>query len=57
MAIDYGIWELPKGLCGNKADHEPHEHKSKSLGTFWCHADQTKRMPFAGEKYWKTKNS
>lgn len=40
---------LPRGLCGNRADHEPHVHHSETLGTFWCHADQTRRLPYAAE--------
>lgn len=39
-----------EGLCGNKTDHEPHLHQSNSLGIFWCHANQTRRLPFALEK-------
>lgn len=42
--------ELPQGLCGNREDHEAHVHDSKSFGMMWCHADQTKRLPFAMEK-------
>lgn len=41
---------LPEGLCPDKDDHKPHRHTSESLGTYWCHADQTKRQPFAGEQ-------
>ncbi len=41
---------LPAGLCGNREDHAPHRHESTSLGTFWCHADQTKRLPYAMER-------
>ena len=41
--------ELPLGLCGNRGDHEPHEHTSSSLGIFWCHADQSKREPHNSE--------
>lgn len=40
----------PEGLCGNRQDHEPHVHESESLGRFYCHADQTKRLPFAMER-------
>lgn len=40
---------LPHGLCGNRDDHEPHVHESATLGTFWCTADQTTRLPFAAE--------
>lgn len=40
----------PEGLCGNRQDHEPHVHESESLGRFRCHADQTKRLPFALER-------
>lgn len=39
----------PHGLCGNRADHDPHVHKSLSLGRFWCTADQSKRLPYALE--------
>jgi hypothetical protein len=38
------------GLCGNREDHEPHTHESKGLGRFFCHADQSKRLPFAMER-------
>lgn len=38
-----------EGLCGNKEDHIPHLHQSKTLGTFWCHADQSQRLPYAAE--------
>lgn len=41
---------LPVGLCGNRADHEPHRHSSRSLGLFWCSADQEQRLPYAAEK-------
>lgn len=45
------LWyDQPHGLCGNKQDHEPHVYHSGSLGTFWCHADQVKRLPFAAER-------
>ena len=40
---------LPLGLCGNRGDHEPHEHESSTLGAFWCHADQSKREPHNSE--------
>ena len=39
-----------KGLCGNRADHAPHMHDSKSFGRFWCEADQSKRLPYAMER-------
>lgn len=39
-----------EGLCGNKADHIPHIHTSLTLGTFRCHADQSKRLPYAAER-------
>jgi hypothetical protein len=42
--------ELPQGLCGNRAEHEAHQHDSKSFGLMWCHADQSKRLPYAMEK-------
>lgn len=41
---------LPQGLCGDREEHEPHRHESPSLGTFWCTADQTHRLPFAAER-------
>lgn len=41
---------LREGLCGDKGDHEPHKHLSGSLGMYWCHADQSRRMPWAGER-------
>jgi hypothetical protein len=37
--------KLPEGLCGNRGDHEPHEHEDSTLGKFWCHADQDRREP------------
>lgn len=40
---------LPLGLCGNRGDHEPHEHESSTLGKFWCHADQSRREPHYSE--------
>lgn len=33
------------GLCANREPHEPHDHYSKTLGTFWCTADQGQREP------------
>jgi hypothetical protein len=45
--------KLPLGLCGNREDHEPHEHQSESLGLFWCDADQERRQPYASEKRWR----
>lgn len=41
---------LVEGLCGNKEGHQPHIHDSKSLGMFWCHADQSRRLPYAAER-------
>lgn len=41
---------LPEGLCGNRDDHEPHQHEGGSLGTFMCHADQGRRLPYAAER-------
>lgn len=41
---------LPQGLCGNRAEHEPHRHDSSSLGVFWCTANQMERLPFAAER-------
>jgi hypothetical protein len=39
-----------EGLCGKRDDHLSHLHISTSLGIFWCHADQTQRLPYAAEK-------
>lgn len=36
---------LPLGLCWNREDHEPHEVNSETLGRYWCHADQHRRLP------------
>jgi len=43
---------LPVGLCGDRGDHEPHllAYAAVADGPMWCHADQTKRLPFALEK-------
>jgi hypothetical protein len=38
-----------EGLCGDRGDHEPHWHVSPSLGRFWCHADQSRRLPHVAE--------
>lgn len=43
----------PRGLCGNRDEHEAHAHRSAALGVFWCTADQTQRLPYAAEKYRK----
>lgn len=47
-ASHYFSWE-PLGLCGKKTVHEPHPHESPTLGEFYCHADQSKRLPYAAE--------
>ncbi len=41
--------DVPQGLCGDRRPHEAHRHESASLGTFQCHADPAKRLPFAME--------
>jgi len=41
---------LPQGICANKDNHSPHLHNSDTLGVFWCHADQARRLPFAAER-------
>lgn len=38
---------LRNGLC---EDHRPHFHTSKTLGRFWCTADQSQRQPFKAER-------
>lgn len=53
MKCNADWWDIeaaPRGLCASREDHEPHIHDSGSLGVFWCHADQSKRVPFAAEK-------
>jgi hypothetical protein len=51
MALERGTLRI-EGLCGDKADHDPHWVKQApvAMSGFWCHADQTKRMPYAGEQ-------
>ncbi len=46
--IDPAGGERREGLCGDRGDHEPHWHES-TVGRFWCHADQTRRLPYAAE--------
>ena len=43
---------IPTDLCGNRDDHEPHliEHVAAADGPMFCHADQTKRLPYAAEQ-------
>lgn len=41
---------LVEGLCGDKTDHDPHSVSDSSLGSFWCHADQSRRQPHAAEQ-------
>lgn len=43
------LMAVPSGLCADRNDHAPHVHESATLGTFWCTADQTTRLPFAAE--------
>lgn len=45
-----GPLRLRNGLCADRADHEPHEHVSDSLGRFWCTADQSQREPLRSER-------
>ncbi len=42
--------DRPEGLCGNKADHEPHDVPESTVGPFRCHADQSMRLPYAAER-------
>lgn len=51
-AIDY-----PEGLCGNRDEHKAHVHHSDSLGTFWCTADQSRRLPAAAERAWRPRGA
>jgi hypothetical protein len=38
-------------LCGNREDHDPHVFTSTVSGNrVWCHADQSKRLPYAMER-------
>jgi hypothetical protein len=48
--INHPTPKIPRGLCDNHGDHDPHMHESTALGWFLCHADQTKRLPFATEQ-------
>lgn len=41
---------LPRGLCANKDDHDPHAVLEGSLAPYWCSADQRERLPFAAEE-------
>lgn len=41
---------MPLGLCGDRDEHAPHLHQSRSLGKFWCTADQEQRLPYAAER-------
>lgn len=54
LLVGLFVWlgddDLPNGLCGDRNDYEPHVHDSTSLGTFWCTADQTDRLPWSREK-------
>lgn len=44
--------DKPKvGLCGNREDHEEHVFTSTVSGNdIYCHADQSKRLPYAMER-------
>ncbi|MDX2545932.1 hypothetical protein PV331_29355 [Streptomyces sp. WI04-05B] len=44
-----GESDPPHGLCGGKADHQPHSYISGSLDEFRCTADQESRLPYAAE--------
>lgn len=44
---------MPVGLCGNKSPHGPHEHRSDSLGLFWCTANQHDREPERSRRRWQ----
>lgn len=47
---------LPQGLCGNRDPHEAHVYDSTSLGTFWCTADESQRLPYAAEQWRKERS-
>jgi hypothetical protein len=38
------------GLCANRAEHAPHLVTEGSLAPYWCHADQSRRLPGAAER-------
>ena len=59
MAVEAGVGLKAVGLCGDRSDHAPHWVKSApiSMAGYWCHADQTKRMPFAGERWMKVRRA
>ncbi len=42
---------LPRGLCGNRGDHEPHQVTGSTVGPFWCTARQEDRLPYAAERH------
>lgn len=41
---------MPRGLCANKTEHNPHAHFSDTLGLFWCTANQREREPYRSER-------
>lgn len=41
---------IPRGLCGNRDDHEPHDVYGAAVGNFRCTADQETRLPYAAER-------
>ncbi len=41
---------LPRGLCGNRQDHDPHPVYGSTVGDFWCTARQEDRLPYAAER-------
>lgn len=40
----------PNGLCPDREEHVPHWYDSKTLGRFWCTADQSTREPGRSER-------
>lgn len=45
-----GTGEEPDGLCADRSEHRAHLHDSRTLGRFWCTADQDQREPWRSER-------
>ena len=45
--VEINSVELPNGLCGDRADHEPHDVFGSAVGDYHCTAIQQHRLPYA----------
>jgi hypothetical protein len=45
-----GTGHEPDGLCADRSEHRAHLHESRTLGRFWCTADQSRREPWRSER-------